>query len=158
MSTLKWLRVICNKLDKSYLALPSVAPKARRDLRQFLRQCDSKEDAFNLLLAVCEAINNSIEHAYWNFTTKPRIVHVRGYLQAERDSARIIIEVEDNGCWNVCKKQLISEHHLDDERGNGLPMMQTLVHGVQIFSKLQGGTIVRFCMPTTKTIPEHYFN
>jgi ligand-binding sensor domain-containing protein/signal transduction histidine kinase len=86
----------------------------------------------NLLLAVKEAINNSVRHA------NPRLLEMKIYVEGDR----LMIELSDDGCGFDTE-----DHHA---HGNGLPNIQTrmqLVNGcAEVRSTPGKGTVVKLSM------------
>ncbi len=112
-------------------AEPSSLPALRRRLRVWLagRGCDA-ETAADLLLAVGEACNNAIEHAY---TERGGTIQLR--IDEKNGTIRAVIE--DHGNWR--------EATAADERGRGLTLMQRLMHDAMIETEPSGTrvTLVR---------------
>jgi anti-sigma regulatory factor (Ser/Thr protein kinase) len=87
---------------------------------------DQRADA---VLAVSEACNNAIEHAY-----AERGGTIRLSLAIENGFLRML--VEDRGLWRL-------DGDRSDERGRGLPIMRGIMDRVDI-ERRSGGTRVRF--------------
>jgi anti-sigma regulatory factor (Ser/Thr protein kinase) len=108
-------------------AAPPSLPRVRQALRQLLRALGVGDDrGMALQVAVGEALNNAIEHAYG---TTSGTVHVR----ATHDGRVLVVEVADNGRWRPPRTE---------GRGHGLSLMRGLVDAVEIDSQ-PSGTIVR---------------
>jgi PAS domain S-box-containing protein len=108
-------------------AEPSSLPRVRQALRQLIRALGVGDDrGMALQVAVGEALNNAIEHAYG---TTSGTVHVR----AAHDGKVVVVEVADNGRWRPPRTE---------GRGHGLTLMRGLVDEVEIDSR-PSGTIVR---------------
>ena len=108
-------------------AAPPSLPEVRQALRRLLRALGVGDDrGMALQVAVGEALNNAIEHAYG---TTAGTVHVR----AAHDGKILVVEVADNGRWRPPRTE---------GRGHGLSLMRGLVDAVEIDSQ-PSGTIVR---------------
>jgi anti-sigma regulatory factor (Ser/Thr protein kinase) len=109
-------------------AEPSSLPPLRRRLRAWLagRGCDT-ETAADLLLAVGEACNNAIEHAYAVAGGTIRVA-------IDEHAGTITAVIEDQGTWR--------ETTPSDERGRGVTLMRHLTHDAKIETEPGGGTRV----------------
>ena len=98
----------------------------RRRLRAWLahRSVDSDEAA-GVVLAVSEACNNAIEHAYRDNGGGPVKVSSGA---AEGGVLRIL--VEDHGTWR--------DDAPSDDRGRGIKLMEQLMHSTDIQTGLHG--------------------
>jgi anti-sigma regulatory factor (Ser/Thr protein kinase) len=106
---------------------PGVLPSLRRRMRSWLaRKGFAEGETGEIVLALSEACNNAIEHAYIGSGGVLRInVHfLDGALK---------IEVSDTGKWHVSEP--------NDERGRGIMLMQNLMHDVSIDSTVSGTTV-----------------
>ena len=94
-------------------AEPGALPELRRRLRTWLlrRECSAAEAA-DVVLAVSEACNNAIEHAY-----RDREGTIA--LRVEADGASVRAVVTDQGSWQ--------EPSGSDERGRGITLMRHLM-------------------------------
>jgi anti-anti-sigma factor len=116
-------------------AEPHVVATLRRTVRQWaIESGASDEDAYDLVLAVGEAVTNVIEHAY---TSSGGQVEVEGTIR--NGLARIVIR--DRGRWRPSRS---------DEGGRGLLLMQGLVEKVDVTSD-PGGTEVRLSRRVGRT-------
>ena len=106
---------------------PSTLPELRRRLRAWLarQDCGAAESA-DVVLAVSEACNNAIEHAYRDRDGTLRV-------RIERVQTTIRAVVEDQGSWR--------EPSGSDERGRGISLMKHLMHSTEIESDA-GGTCI----------------
>ena len=114
-------------------ARPDILAPLRRRLRSWLARIDfDEESAGEILLAVCEAVNNSIEHAYEanGAGASSGIV----FLSAAADDEKIRVEVTDRGCWLVAEPT--------DERGRGFSLMKGLMDLVDVDAGAAGTRIV----------------
>lgn len=106
-----------------------VAP-VRHQLREWLRDSGFGEDeADDLVLAVSEAINNSVEHAY--------PVPARGTIEVRAQMAEdgtVDIDVTDHGQWRIPPPALTM-------RGRGLLLMRESVDEVVIDRSARGTTV-----------------
>jgi len=105
-------------------AEPASLPSMRRHLRALLarRQFDGEQTA-DIVLAVSEACNNAIEHAYPDGEGTIKV-------SVEDGSETFRIVVEDQGRWRVRVP--------DDERGRGITLMKQLMHSAEIETTAQG--------------------
>lgn len=106
-----------------------VAP-VRSRLREWLEECGVGEDeASDLVLAVSEAVNNAVEHAYPG--PARGTVEVRAHV--EHDGA-VHVDVTDHGRWRVPPPTLTM-------RGRGLLLMRESVDSVVIDRSANGTTV-----------------
>ena len=106
-----------------------VAP-VRHQLRQWLQGSGFGEDeAGDLVLAVSEAVNNSVEHAYPGLADGT--IEVRARVDAD-GTARV--DVADHGQWRVPPPALTT-------RGRGLLLMRESVDEVEIDRRASGTTV-----------------
>jgi anti-sigma regulatory factor (Ser/Thr protein kinase) len=105
-------------------AEPGTLPELRRRLRTWLlrRECSAAEAA-DVVLAVSEACNNAIEHAY-----RDREGTIA--LRVETDGASVRAVVEDQGSWQ--------EPSAGDERGRGITLMRHLMTSAEIEPEANG--------------------
>lgn len=85
------------------------------------------EDVVDVVLAVSEACNNSIEHAYRDDHSGPVEVSVT------KDAERLRVVVEDHGAWR--------EQTKSDERGRGLMLIENLMDRMEVQTGLHGTRI-----------------
>jgi anti-sigma regulatory factor (Ser/Thr protein kinase) len=114
-------------------ARPDVLATLRRRMRSWLDRTEFDEaSAGEILLAVCEAVNNSIEHAYEanGNGAAPGTV----FLTATVDEEKLHVEVTDKGCWLVAEPK--------DERGRGFHLMNGLMDSVEVDAGAAGTRIV----------------
>jgi anti-sigma regulatory factor (Ser/Thr protein kinase)/GAF domain-containing protein len=129
--------------DADLLAFEVEIPSDPRMLRGVRRRLEGwlvgrgleHDDVVDVVLAVSEACNNAIEHAYRDGHAGPVEVSVT------KDADMLRIAVEDHGAWREQKKR--------DERGRGLMLIehlmdtmnvQTGLHGTRIAFERQVGT------------------
>jgi anti-sigma regulatory factor (Ser/Thr protein kinase) len=105
---------------------PEVLPGLRRRLRAWLGRQGFEAAAPDIVLAVSEALNNAIEHGY-----RDAAGTVRLRVSAEGNLLRI--QVSDHGHWFVSE--------LNDERGRGILLMNSLMDSVEIESNGSGTTV-----------------
>jgi len=112
------------------IALPPVGPSAaaaRNALRRYIDGVPlAAERRFDLLQCAGEAIGNAIEHAYIDSRAGEFRVHARTV------DGVVIIEVDDDGKWRDARK---------NERGRGIPLMRSLMDGVEISQSSVGTRI-----------------
>jgi|GEM_PF-1655734 len=119
-------------LDRFELTLPA-EPSALIAIRQALRRLGhavglNEERLFALQVAVGEAVNNVIEHAYGAAGGAVRL-HVR------REGHAVTVDVEDHGRWRPERSQ-------PGGRGRGIGLMQALVDSAEI-QTTSSGTVAR---------------
>ncbi|HLJ59219.1 MAG TPA: PAS domain S-box protein [bacterium] len=117
-------------LDRFEMALEA-APRSAVLIRQALRRlmADAGFDhdrAAAITVAVGEAVNNVIEHAYGTTTG---LVHIA----ARRDGSMLRIDVADDGRWRPGRPA--------DGSGYGLGVMKALVDTVEVETTLAGTTV-----------------
>ncbi len=105
---------------------PDVLPGLRRRLRAWLSRQGFEAASADVVLAVSEALNNAIEHAY-------REVDGTIRLRVAAEGALLRIQVSDHGHW--------SESEPNDERGRGILLMNSLMDRVEIESNGNGTTV-----------------
>ena len=110
-------------------ARPEELAPLRRRLNAWLtrRDLDASEVA-EIVLAVGEACNNAVEHAYGE---RPGDV----WISAGESNGTLRITVEDRGRWRP-------DEQGDDTRGRGLTIMHTLMHAVTIETTERGTRVV----------------
>ncbi len=117
------------------LALPA-QPSSLRLVRQAIRKLAaglalSEDRSFTLSVAVGEAVNNVIEHAYG-------VAPGKVYVRARRDGASLRVEVEDRGQWRPARPQ--------GTGGRGLALIGGLAEHLELIAG-STGTIIRFTVP-----------
>jgi anti-sigma regulatory factor (Ser/Thr protein kinase) len=110
------------------LALPAdpVTPSVvRQRLREWLAAWSLPADQLDdIVLAVSEAVSNSVEHAYLDQPLG--MVDVRGGIETTPDRKhRVTIIVRDHGCW----RSPPSDH---ENRRRGIPLMRAYMESVTI--------------------------
>ena len=106
-------------------AEPSTLPELRRRLRGWLeRQQVGAAEAADVVLAVSEACNNAIEHAY-----RDREGTIKLRLDVEPNAVRALIE--DKGTW-------LEATESGGEGGRGIALMKHLTHSAEIESDANG--------------------
>jgi anti-anti-sigma factor len=123
-------------------AEPNVVATLRRTFRQWAtRSGASEEEAYDLVLAIGEAVMNVIEHAYASTGGEVEIE-----ASIRQGTARIV--VRDRGRWRPSRP---------DDGGRGLLLMQGLMEKVEVVSG-PGGTEIRlfrrFGQAPVRTRPE----
>ena len=100
-------------------AVPFASPFVRKTLNRYLIEKNVQEECrFAVVSAVCEAVANSVEHAYG---AAPGKVH----LWVRRNGSTIDVCVEDEGKWRTSAGSL-------EECGRGIPLMRALMDCVEI--------------------------
>jgi serine/threonine-protein kinase RsbW len=106
-----------------------VAP-VRHRLREWLQAGGfTEEEAIDLVLAVSEAVNNSVEHAYPG--PARGIIEVRARIG---DDGAVHVDITDHGQWRVPPPALTT-------RGRGLLLMRESVDEVEIHRSANGTTV-----------------
>jgi PAS domain S-box-containing protein len=125
-------------LSVTFDAVPESAPQARAVITAFARELGlAEERLFDLTLAVGEATNNAIEHAYADGGPG------RFALRASVVGGRLFVEIEDRGNWRKADRPNQTEPELElDERGRGIALMRMLSEGVSL-ERTATGTVVR---------------
>jgi PAS domain S-box-containing protein len=110
-------------------AEPEQARRVRHEFEHWLGEIGVTEDERNdIVLALGEAVANSIEHGYDDGTGGAISV------EAERRSDGMRIVVQDRGRWRVPRA--------DANRGRGVPIMRQCVDNVEISTTPTGTTVV----------------
>jgi anti-sigma regulatory factor (Ser/Thr protein kinase) len=110
-------------------ATPELLRPTRRRLRAWLARAGFEEEpASEIVLAVAEACNNAVEHAYDG--DAPATLS----LSASLDGDLLHVEVTDRGRW--------LESGPSDERGRGIHLMNALMDTVEVNAGPDGTTIV----------------
>jgi anti-sigma regulatory factor (Ser/Thr protein kinase) len=105
----------------SLAATPDTSRVVRYTLQRFLQAAGvDRERSEGFLVAVGEAVNNAVEHAY---PMLDGIVDVRG----RRDADRVTVEVADRGRWRSEAEAGRPAH-----RGHGLALMRVLSDDVEV--------------------------
>ena len=124
------------RFDLAIRATPAAGRVVRQALRRFLAENDvAPELASNLEVALGEALNNAIEHAYGAI---PGMVDVGGW----REDAQLVVEVRDHGRWRPERQE---------DRGHGLQIMRGLVDTVDL-QATESGTTVRLTLLLTRPL------
>ena len=118
-------------VDHLEVTLPA-EPSSLRLVRQAVAQLSAgvgldRRRAFDLNVAVGEAVNNVVEHAYG---AASGTVHLR----AHRDDSTLRVEVEDTGRWRPDRPH--------NPGGRGFNLMRALTDGVHVVTG-ERGTVVR---------------
>lgn len=122
-------------MHEDFLALrfpadPREVAPVRHRLREWLQGSGFTEDeATDLVLAVSEAVNNSVEHAYPG--------PARGTVEVSAhigDDGAVHVDVTDHGQWRVPPPALTT-------RGRGLLLMRESVDEVEIDRSANGTTV-----------------
>ncbi|HKX19067.1 MAG TPA: anti-sigma factor antagonist [bacterium] len=127
-------------VDRLDVTLPA-EPSSLRLVRQAVTQLSTgvgldQRRSFDLNVAVGEAVNNVVEHAYGAATGT---VHLRAF----REDSVLRIEVEDTGRWRPDRP--------DNPGGRGFNLMRALTDGMHVVTG-ENGTIVRL---TIRLQPAH---
>lgn len=118
------------RIDLRYSATPVAASLVRHALAQFaVDQGLDQDRSYALRLAVGEAVNNAIEHAYAQGRGMFRVT-------AERRGDAIDVCVVDEGTWRPAR---------DEGRGFGLPIIRALMQSFEV-NLTSRGTSVSFSL------------
>jgi serine phosphatase RsbU (regulator of sigma subunit)/anti-sigma regulatory factor (Ser/Thr protein kinase) len=113
-------------LELELPAEPGALSQLRRRLGPWLVHAGaSKEEAYDVVLAACEAAANAVEHAYGPS-------EARFHVTAQEEEGEVRVEVRDHGAWRPQR---------DPRRGRGLSVMRELMDDVSVNSS-GGGTNV----------------
>jgi anti-sigma regulatory factor (Ser/Thr protein kinase) len=113
-------------LDLELAAEPVALAEIRRRLHAWLSQSGAaEEDAYDIVLATCEAAANAVEHAYGPADAKFRV-------RARLEAGEVTVEVHDRGAWRDQRDPL---------RGRGLAVMRELMHDVSVNSDDEGTNV-----------------
>jgi anti-sigma regulatory factor (Ser/Thr protein kinase)/putative methionine-R-sulfoxide reductase with GAF domain len=116
-----------NKLDLEIDAVPEALADVRSELRRWLPNVGaSEDDVADLLIAVGEAVANSIEHAYGPQGGKVEI-------QLEAHDQEVQIGICDTGTWRAARGQ---------HRGRGTQLMRQLCDDVSIAHDPSGTCVI----------------
>jgi anti-sigma regulatory factor (Ser/Thr protein kinase) len=114
-------------LELELPAEPGALAELRRRLGAWLVLAGAGEDeAYDMVLATCEAAANAVEHAYGPSEARFRVT-------AQAEEGEVTIEVHDRGAWRPQR---------DPRRGRGIGVMRELMEDVSVTSN-DGGTNVR---------------
>jgi anti-anti-sigma factor len=135
------LAVASGPVDRLDVVLPA-EPSSLRLVRHALAQLSAgvgldERRAFDLNVAVGEAVNNVVEHAYGASAGTIR-------LRAARENSALRIEIEDAGRWRPDRP--------NNPGGRGFSLMRALADGVQVATS-EGGTVVRLTMQLEQPEP-----
>ena len=115
-------------VDVELPALPSELTRLRRRLRRWLeRRGLDPAEADDILLALSEALNNSIEHAYGD-------EHGSMWLRIDDDGETIRASVRDRGRWRTGGS--------DQDRGRGTEIMRAVMDRAEIETGEDGTEVV----------------
>jgi anti-anti-sigma factor len=128
------LALAAGPVDRLDVVLPA-EPSSLRLVRHALAQLSAgvgldERRAFDLNVAVGEAVNNVVEHAYGAATGTIR-------LRALREDSMLRIEIEDVGRWRPDRP--------NNPGGRGFNLMRALTDGVHVATSA-GGTVVRLTL------------
>jgi serine phosphatase RsbU (regulator of sigma subunit)/anti-sigma regulatory factor (Ser/Thr protein kinase) len=113
-------------LDFEVAAEPGALAELRRRLHAWLAQSGAaEEEAYDIVLATCEAAANAVEHAYGPAEARFRV-------RARLEAGEVTVEVRDRGAWRDQR---------DPRRGRGLAVMRELMDDVSVNSDDEGTNV-----------------
>lgn len=116
-----------DRLDLTVPAEPASLRLVRHALQQLGTSVGLEQDRIDALtIALGEAVNNVIEHAYG-------VTGGTVHLRARRDGDVLVVEVEDHGRWRM--------ERADERGGRGLHIMRALVDAVEVDAGRAGTTV-----------------
>lgn len=116
------------RMESELIGEPAALSAFRQGLRRWLAEQGAEADEVqDIVMAVNEACQNAIEHAY-GLTAEPFNV----VLDTDEDGA-IVVTVRDRGGWR---------DRISDDRGRGLPLMRALMDSVDIDQRPSGSTVL----------------
>jgi PAS domain S-box-containing protein len=116
------------RFTRSITADPANLAELRKELRAWLDDVGHPDAVDDILLSVCEACSNSIEHAY-RFDQKGTVE-----IRAEIEASRLIVTVADAGRWKVPDPAAT-------QRGRGLSLVKAVVDDFTIETGSRGTTV-----------------
>jgi len=115
---------------------PASTNEARSFVATFLDRCAvSEDDAFEILLALTEAVGNAIRHA----TTQP---DGRIAIRCQLKHATVVLQVQDDGCGFVYSDDMAELPDPTSSCGRGFFLMHELMDHVEIDSSSSGTTVL----------------
>lgn len=114
---------------------PASTNEARSFVATFLDQCGiPEEDAFDILLALTEAVGNAIRHS----ATKP---DERISIRCQLKYGDLVLQVHDDGCGFVYSDEMAELPDPISSCGRGFFLMHELMDLVHIDSSSDGTTV-----------------
>ncbi|MFN2617166.1 MAG: SpoIIE family protein phosphatase [Thermoleophilaceae bacterium] len=111
-------------------AEPGSLPRLRRRLTRFLSAAGADEaEAYEIILTVCEAAGNAIEHAYGPGDETFAV-------EVGLEEGAVIAVVRDTGSWRESR-----DDRRDEYRGRGLTIMEGLADEVEVLREARGTTV-----------------
>jgi PAS domain S-box-containing protein len=130
--------VFGDRLEMELVGEPPALSSFRQSLRRWLAEQGGEDDEVqDVVMAVNEACQNAIEHAY-GLTPEPFTVTLTG------DEGELTIVVRDRGGWR---------ERVSDDRGRGLPLMRALMDTVEIEQRPSGSTVTLKRALRAATVP-----
>jgi anti-sigma regulatory factor (Ser/Thr protein kinase) len=116
-------------------ATASSLPQARRSLRLWLGDLQlNLDDLADLMLAVHEAVENVVEHAYTAHDEPGEITLEAAVVRGRNSAARVLTRVTDSGRWKPTPRD-------QGYRGRGLQIMRSCADSLDI-TCTEAGTCV----------------
>jgi anti-sigma regulatory factor (Ser/Thr protein kinase) len=125
-----------SSLQKSYAAIPSAVPVARRAITEFAAQAGARDEQLDAIrLASSEALSNVVQHAY---PGRAGSIHVTARLAG----GELWLLISDDGCGLRAGRD-------SDGLGLGLALIAQMTDGFTVFDRASGGTELRlrFVLP-----------
>jgi serine phosphatase RsbU (regulator of sigma subunit)/anti-sigma regulatory factor (Ser/Thr protein kinase) len=117
-----------DRMESELIGEPAALTAFRQSLRRWLAEQGAEADEVqDIVMAVNEACQNAIEHAY-GLTAEPFNV----ILETAEDGD-VVVTVRDRGGWR---------DRISDDRGRGLPLMRALMDTVEIEQRPSGSTVL----------------
>jgi PAS domain S-box-containing protein len=130
--------VLGERLEMELVGEPPALSAFRQALRRWLSEQGAEDDEVqDVVMAVNEACQNAIEHAY-GLSAEPFTVTL------DADDAEITVVVRDRGGWR---------ERISDDRGRGLPLMRALMDSVDIEQRPSGSTVTLKRALRAATVP-----
>jgi anti-sigma regulatory factor (Ser/Thr protein kinase) len=127
------------ELFLTYLPMLRAPSRARRELRRWLRDREWPLDAADdVVLAVSEAVSNSVEHGFRNGlgdVSAQDGITVRAAVEVHPDGTRcLLVTVADRGRWRLPPPRT-------DGRRRGLALIRAIAEEVRIDPTAHGTTV-----------------
>lgn len=126
------LATIARPLNLHAASEPAAVGVVRRQVRRWLIEIiDDADTVDDLVLAVSEAVENVVDHAFVDVDEPGSIT-----VCADHDGRQITIRIVDDGRW-----QTAQDHDAHDHRGRGLSLISKLADSSTVVTGLTGTTV-----------------